>query len=543
MAIVQISRIQHRRGRKLTSTGMPQLASGELGWAVDTQELYIGNGAVSEGAPSVGNTKILTEHDNIFDLAEQYAYKPDNSIWGINSPVRRSLQDRLDDFVTASSFGATGNGTDQTSAIQAAVDALFLSGSVINRTVLYFGPGVYVISQPIKIPPYTTIVGAGKEKTIFVVNSGDGFRTVNSNGDVETTSPYDDSFPTQARYIKMSDFTITMNASAVALDIVDCVYSNFNNIRLKGTWTTGGADADLIGIKLSNRNTSAGTVETKYNQFTNIEIDSFHYAVYSDYDIKENLWRDCNLYLNKFGFAFGENSIIGSPGQATGPLFNTIENCTFDMIDDEGILVANGEYNTSKGNKFFGVGNRGGASTVCVTPVITFASITNVSDMDYFERTQDLTPNSLSADGYRKDYIPEVFGRTLYKNGYANEISIGQSLVPIELLKFPVIRSGTIFIDYIYTEEENDIVREGTIELVCNLLPNSTADKQVQIVDTYNFLIRDPLDPSVFSVALQFTANLVDYGGASGVDTVSVEAINSAAVLSDKMTYTIRVKS
>lgn len=522
---------------------MPQLASGELGWAVDTQELYIGNGAVSEGAPSVGNTKILTEHDNIFDLAEQYAYKPDNSIWGINSPVRRSLQDRLDDFVTASSFGASGNGTDQTTAIQTAVNALFLSGSTVNRTVLYFGPGVYIISQPIEIPPYATIVGAGKEKTIFVANSSAAFKTVNSTGDNETTAPYDDSFPTQARYVKMSDFTITMNASAVALDIVDCVYSNFSNIRLKGTWTTGGADDALIGIKLSNRNTSAGTVETKYNQFTNIEIDSFHYGVYSDYDIKENIWRDCNLYLNKFGFAFGENSIIGSPGQATGPLFNTIENCTFDMIDDEGILVANGEYNTSKGNKFFGVGNRGGASSVCVTPVITFASITNVSDMDYFERTQDLTPNFLTSDGYRKDYIPEVSGRTLYKNGYANEISIGQSLVPVEVLKFPVVRSGTIFIDYIYTEEENDIVREGTIELVCNLLPTSTADKQVQIVDTYNFLIRDPLDPSVFSVALQFSANLVDYGGASGVDTVSVEAINSAAVLSDKMTYTIRVKS
>ena len=522
---------------------MPQLASGEIGWAIDTQELFIGNGAVSEGAPSVGNTKVLTEHDNIFDLAEQYAYKPDTSIWGISSPVRRSLQSRLDDFVAVSSFGASGNGTDQTAAIQSAVDALFLSGSTINRTILYFGPGTYVISQPIELPPYTTIVGAGKEKTIFISSTAGVFKTVNSTGDAETTTPYDDSFPNQARYIKMSDFSIVMNASATALDIVDCVYSDFSNIRLKGTWTTGGADALLIGIKLSNRNTSAGTVETKYNKFSNIEIDSFHYSVYSDYDIKENTWRDCNLYLAKFGFAFGENSIIGSPGQATGPLFNTIENCTFDMIDDEGILVTNGEYNTSKSNKFFGVGNRGGASTVCVTPVITFAGVTNVSDMDYFERTQDLTPNTALADGYRKDYIPEVSGRTLYRNAYANQIPVGQSLVPIELLKFPVVESGTIFVDYVYTEDSNDIVREGTIELVCNLLPSSTVDKQVHIVDTYNFMIRDPLDPSVFSVALQFTANLVDYGGASGIDTVSVNATNSTGVATDKMTYTIRVKS
>jgi hypothetical protein len=63
MAITSISRIQQRRGRANSGTGLPQLASGELGWAIDTQELYIGNGAVSEGAPFVGNTRILTEHD------------------------------------------------------------------------------------------------------------------------------------------------------------------------------------------------------------------------------------------------------------------------------------------------------------------------------------------------------------------------------------------------------------------------------------------------------------------------------------------------
>lgn len=63
MAIVSISRIQQRRGKANSGTGLPQLASGEIGWAIDTQELYIGNGAVSDGAPYVGNTRILTQHD------------------------------------------------------------------------------------------------------------------------------------------------------------------------------------------------------------------------------------------------------------------------------------------------------------------------------------------------------------------------------------------------------------------------------------------------------------------------------------------------
>lgn len=61
MAIVQISQIKHRRG--LSENGPAnglQLASAELGWDVDTQKLYIGNGTLDEGAPAVGNTEILT---------------------------------------------------------------------------------------------------------------------------------------------------------------------------------------------------------------------------------------------------------------------------------------------------------------------------------------------------------------------------------------------------------------------------------------------------------------------------------------------------
>jgi len=57
MAIVQISRIQIRRG---LNQDLPQLASAEMGWSVDTQQLYIGNGQLSEGAPNTGVTEILT---------------------------------------------------------------------------------------------------------------------------------------------------------------------------------------------------------------------------------------------------------------------------------------------------------------------------------------------------------------------------------------------------------------------------------------------------------------------------------------------------
>ena len=58
MAIVQISQIQIRRG---LNQDLPQLASAEMGWSVDTQQLYIGNGSIAEGAPQTGVTEIMTK--------------------------------------------------------------------------------------------------------------------------------------------------------------------------------------------------------------------------------------------------------------------------------------------------------------------------------------------------------------------------------------------------------------------------------------------------------------------------------------------------
>ena len=72
MPIVQISRIQHRRGKK---TDLPQLAAGELGWSIDDQKLYIGNGTVADGAPAVGNTEIMTAGSSSFTTSLSHTYK------------------------------------------------------------------------------------------------------------------------------------------------------------------------------------------------------------------------------------------------------------------------------------------------------------------------------------------------------------------------------------------------------------------------------------------------------------------------------------
>ena len=101
MAVVQISRIQHRRG---LATDLPQLAAGELGWSIDDQKLYIGNGTVADGAPAVGNTEIITSGSSSFTTALSYVYKGylgSSTVitTGASGDFTRTAQAKLDDFV------------------------------------------------------------------------------------------------------------------------------------------------------------------------------------------------------------------------------------------------------------------------------------------------------------------------------------------------------------------------------------------------------------------------------------------------------------
>jgi hypothetical protein len=173
MAVTQISRIQHRRGLE---QDLPQLSSAELGWSVDTRQLYIGNGTLDEGAPIVGVTRVLTEHDIATITSEvnltDYTFSGNAAGYlaqtgpSAISPIVRTLQDKLDDFVNVKDFGAAGDGiTDDTSAINRAIQQIYKSTvspteSRARRTI-YFPGGSYIITSPILIPPFARFVGDG----------------------------------------------------------------------------------------------------------------------------------------------------------------------------------------------------------------------------------------------------------------------------------------------------------------------------------------------------------------------------------------------
>lgn len=183
MAVVQISKIQLRRGQKNSQSGIPQLSSAEMAWAVDSQELYIGNGSVAEGAPYVGNTKILTEHDNILELTAGYSFGQGDP--AITRSIARSLQSKLDETVSVIDYGAVPDGsTDCTLAFEAAFADLFDSVDTDNRKILLVPNGRYSFNlpaRPLRIPSWATLQGENSSQTVLDIgNSGIEFVKGNS---------------------------------------------------------------------------------------------------------------------------------------------------------------------------------------------------------------------------------------------------------------------------------------------------------------------------------------------------------------------------
>ena len=169
MAVVQISKIQVRRGQKNSGIGVPQLSSAEFAWAVDSQELYIGNGSVAEGAPAVGNTKILTEHDNILELAASYRFAADDT--SITLSIARGLQSKIDEIqVSVVDFGAVPDGsTDSTLAFTTAIDELFKNSNDKFKKILAVPNGVYLFLDDLIIPSNVLIKGENSQETVLEI--------------------------------------------------------------------------------------------------------------------------------------------------------------------------------------------------------------------------------------------------------------------------------------------------------------------------------------------------------------------------------------
>jgi hypothetical protein len=571
VAVVQISRIQVRRGRKGVSD-IPQLASGELGWAVDTQELYIGNGSVAEGAPFVGNTKILTSTDNIFEIADQYEYKTGSPLVQTGptsrTPVRVTLQERLDYDVYVANFGAVhDDSVIQTQALQRAIDNVFLitKTSPQNRYVLQIAPGLYKINASLKLPPYCTLRGAGKDKTIIEQTTNNPiFVTVNGSstaGSYNETSAI--SASNQATNLDVSGMTlqysqVTPKLFNTAMILQSSSFGNFYDLKIKGYWDGDGVQANSKAFDLQS---FSSAVRSKNNLFKNIEIEGFCYAVDSSWDIENNTFRDVNFSTCLHAARLGANmpAIIDEAdfnvklgqGRAIGPHNTLFENCSFREIFNQAIVVNKGVGNTSKNNRYYDVGNDGGTSATPVTSVIKFDVEGNVSIDDWFERTNDLSYNrefvnvnagnsiNFQADITGPKYIPEVEGIFNYKYSDLHKIdTISTTGNWVTGFRLPANQNRSFEIDYFYRSPQVTGVRTGTLTIMIDI-----SNQSIKISDEFEFT------GSNMSIAenLTFRARLVNItsGNPSDttIETAYVEMRNATASDSGKLYFTIASKS
>lgn len=245
MAIVQISKIQVRRGVKGESD-VPALEPGEFGWAIDTHELYIGNDrqydyfydqqvydstAYEPFVPgSMYNTRILTTNDfnKITELAK-YRYSDPSNHFVI------SLQEKLEQVVFVEDFGASVTFSDNAVEFQKAVNRVGTS------RVLHLQPGTYKINSSVVVPEGIAIVGAGVDKTVIELEN-DGFTLSASTAikDVKLVSK-NSSFP-----------ALTIDGSNVLLHC-DVEFTNNGNIGVMSFY-----DQSNITFKGSIKNCAIG---------------------------------------------------------------------------------------------------------------------------------------------------------------------------------------------------------------------------------------------------------------------------------------------
>lgn len=524
MAVVQISRIQIRRGQKNTSSGLPQLASGELAWAIDTQELYIGNGAVSEGAPYVGNTKIITEQDNLLELVGSYQFAKNNPAIqtgpNANQPVLQNLQDVIDQFVTASNFGITGDGvTDDTEAIQRAIDQLFLNpaayqtgiGATIDaRTEIQFGPGTYIISDTIYLPSYVFITGSGSEHTIFQY-TGDGlaFKFVNADSAIgEYTT--DNVTPTnQPKHAILRDFSIRCISGLASGLELNCVSaSRFENLSIDGSYLWDGDDFDIETAQPTTPNkcglillggfkeASDDTIPTtERNVFNNLSISNFAICVRGDANVAYNNFTNCDFYHAFYGVVLGKG--------AGGPRNNLIAKSIFRYINKHGVYLYDGTGNTISDNKFENVGNDNGLNNLNAYPIIYFGRKGNQAINNSFDRSA-----VLAITDFVSEYKPEVDGIAYVVNGELQEKDIHPApSQPIDAIRIPVTTSGVYTITYKYrSSSDQSQFRKGVMSITVDIQNNN-----IEFVDEYDIITGSDNEDLKFSAAVIDNTVVISY--------------------------------
>ena len=475
MPIVQISRIQHRRGKR---TDLPQLAAGELGWVIDEQRLFIGNGTVSDGAPAVGNTEIVTEGSSAFTSALSHTYKGyRGDSTPISNSVQRTVQQRLDDYVSVKDFGAVGDdSTADVTAIQNAIDAIYIntdtttSADTRARRVLFFPAGTYKINSALKIPPYAHLVGEGPDKTI-IKNSGSNAVMVMQDDDGNVGSNIGNSGATTPTQIQVENMTLRTSVAKVGVSLDRVTNAYFNNVKFHGSYASGGSDSsDAKGVTVTNSTATYTTTNVVFNQ---CQFTKFARLVDLSFNCTNVKFNACDFKTAYYGALIGAEMDGSTTGLDDGPRDIQFTSSSWSDIGQQAILVspATGTtddagprhivshanfYAKTVGNNFEGVGS------IREVPIIQFDNDECSSVQDFFERT-DLRRSDGSSE---LNAAPEVQGIGVTTKLIKSQTLPDNTSSATTINEFPALASKGIVIKYKITRGTLD--RTGEFIISCS---------------------------------------------------------------------------
>jgi Major tropism determinant N-terminal domain len=520
MAVIQISKIQVRRGA-IGDQALPQLASGEFGWAVDTQQLFIGNGSVAEGSPAVGNTEILTER-SIYDVLANFTstvvtYRGHNSNVALQTgpiveePTQRLLQNILDDSVSVLSFGASENNIDSNSTeiFQRAVNQVVLREKI--KKPIRIPAGTYYCTGTISLPADTNLVGDGIGRTIiYAMGTGDQstvFKTTASNIRLSGMTLI---YSTATAITQTKPLVITQNADGVTLS--DIRFTG-GYTKLTATTTASYAAVLLDGVQPINPSSGYST------KIVNCQMDALCYPVVSNADVTDVVIRDNYFHTLYQGITFAAN-LTGSGYKVYGPSRVSIKDNKFEYIKRQGIVAS---YNTatnnminSENNTFVDVGNdMNGDASSTQTSIITFNSFGNSSINDNFARLWSAQTTALGVA--QKPVVDGIAGATV-KTKYTNTYPVASTSTNQLLFRLPY-DGNTISATLEYTIYKLNLVRKGILSVV-------GGPSDVSIKDDYTLAGNAELDDVIFSAAL------ADVNGNLANDTLAINLLNPTTNIS-----------
>jgi hypothetical protein len=510
VAVVQISKIQVRRGQKNSNSGVPQLSSAEFAWALDTQELFIGNGSVADGAPYVGNTKILTEHDNLLALASSYQFASDDT--SISLSVPRTLQGKLDEYVSVTDFGAVGDGsTDCVAAFTTAFNELFKNVNENYRKVLMVPNGEYLFTSGLAIP--SGVILKGETQNGAVLNIGaNSIRFVTSTG-LESAS-FDST--NRPQNIEISNITIKRVTGQLVLSGV--ANSTFDTVKFLGEYNLGNTVSsysaepaavfwlnDLADIKVDNVNFNSCRFEANSISVKCVQTVVFDTVI--KFDKCEFFENDTGIYIS--------GAVPVPPSVITQGNNWRIINCDFEEIAKQAFKSTNGRGTQIKQSKFKLCGNNTDLADSPVAAIVYFGEKTNNIVLDC---TSDRFQAAAFTSSATTASVIEVYNGDKVSFIDRNFAPISQSDSFVPLAVFSAFNKY-IVVDYLLTLGE--FSRSGQLHL-------TVGDGLSQVAVTDNFQYSTPFTTSFGGILMtnfEFAAELRDNDDTTGDSTLSIDTV------------------